>query len=156
MAKITPAISAQNLASQLNQKFSQFKFQPAARSRWSPTDQTIFYADDPAQLLHELGHAILRHNDFCQDIELIHIERDAWEVASRLASKFGFKISEDQIENALDKYRDWLHKRSLCPKCLQTGLQSRQTLNYRCQNCGARWHANDARICGLRRRLIKT
>ena len=135
--------------------FPEFKFEKSDVAHWSPTSKTVFYTDDAAKLLHELGHALLDHTDFVQDIELIHLERDAWEKARELAPKYGVKITDDTIEAALDDYRDWLHARSLCPKCNQTGVQRREDLIYYCLNCDAHWTANDARTCGLKRRLIK-
>jgi len=143
------------LVAKLANDFPKFKFEKSNVAHWSPTDKTISYTDDSAKLLHELGHALLDHTDFVQDIELIHLERDAWEKARELASKYEVEITDDMIETALDDYRDWLHARSLCPKCGQTGVQSRDSLVYSCLNCNARWTANDARNCGLKRRLIK-
>jgi ribosomal protein L37AE/L43A len=143
------------LAVQLESDFPKFKFKKSDLAYWSPTFETVFYTDDDGKLLHELGHALLGHTDFVQDIELIHLERDAWEKARELAADYGVKISDDLVETALDDYRDWLHARSLCPTCNQTGLQRREDLIYYCLNCQAHWTANDARTCGLKRRLIK-
>ncbi len=143
------------LATKLKKDFPELKFKKANIAHWSPTDKTISYNDDTATLLHELGHALLDHTDFVQDIELIHLERDAWEKALELAPEYGVKITDEVVEEALDDYRDWLHARSVCPKCGQTGIQSRSDLIYSCLNCDARWTANDARACGLKRRLVK-
>jgi len=145
----------ESLCALVMDNFPNFKFEKSDVAHWSSTSKTVFYTDDTAKLLHELGHALLDHTDFIQDIELIHLERDAWEKARELASKYGVKITDDTIETALDDYRDWLHARSLCPKCSQTGVQRREDLIYYCLNCDARWTANDARTCGLKRRLIK-
>jgi ribosomal protein L37AE/L43A len=144
------------LVAKLEKDFPEFQFRKSSVAHWSPTDRTISYTDDTATLLHELGHALLGHNDFVQDIELIHLERDAWEKALEVANEYGVKITDDTVEAAMDDYRDWLHARSLCPKCSQTGIQSRADLTYSCLNCDARWAANDARACGLKRRLVKT
>lgn len=140
---------------QLQNDFPGFKFEKSNVAHWSPTAQTIFYGDKTAELLHELGHAVLGHDSFSADIELLHIERDAWEKAREIAPQYDVEIDDDTIEYALDGYRDWLHARSLCPRCHQTGLQNRQTLDYYCVNCGARWQANDARLCGLKRKIVK-
>ena len=122
--------------------------------RWLPEEKTIYYTDgDDANLLHELGHALLGHKSFTQDVELLHSERDAWEKAREIGERYGVKISEKRIEDAMDKYRDWLHERSLCPDCGQTGLQRRSDSQYECFNCLTVWKANDARICALRRKL---
>lgn len=124
-------------------------------AHWSYSEQAIFYDNDAAKLLHELGHALLDHRDFVHDVDLLHIERDAWEKARQLAQKYEMEIDDDTVETALDSYRDWLHARSLCPRCHQTGLQDNQTLNYYCVNCPARWQVNDARACGLKRKIVE-
>ena len=139
----------------LQADYPEFNFEKSEHNFYLPTEKTIFYTDNVPRLLHELGHGILYHKEFMQDIELIHIERDAWEKAREIAPKYGAEIDDDMIENALDDYRDWLYARGLCPKCNQTGVQSRENLNYYCANCDARWSANEARSCGLKRRLIK-
>lgn len=146
--------SRNSLVETLIADFPQFAFAPDKVCRWSPETQTIFFTDDDAGLLHELGHALLDHNDFAQDIELLHIERDAWNKACEIAAKYDVAIDDEQIEDALDTYREWLHARSKCPNCQQTGVQSVKTGVYSCVNCLAKWTTNDARICGLRRRLI--
>ncbi|MCL1876552.1 hypothetical protein FWF74_00715 [Candidatus Saccharibacteria bacterium] len=145
-----------DLIKKLRVDFPEFNFEKSEHNFYLPTEKTIFYTGDAARLLHELGHGILDHKDFVQDIELIHIERDAWDKAREIAPKYGVEIDDSAVENALDDYRDWLHARSLCPKCRQTGVQSRENLNYYCVSCNTKWSANDARSCGLKRRLIKT
>lgn len=144
-----------DLVKKLRADFPKFIFEKSDHNFYSPTQKTIFYTGDAARLLHELGHGILGHADFVQDIELIHIECDAWEKAREIAPKYDFEITNDVVEDALDDYRDWLHARSLCPKCRQIGIQSRENLNYYCVNCDAQWKNNDARNCGLKRRMIK-
>jgi len=143
------------LINQLRVDFGQFLFVQDKVCRWAPEENTVYYtAKDNINLLHELGHAICGHKDFVQDIELLHIERDAWEKAREIGQKYGVKISENQIECAMDEYRDWLHQRSLCPNCAQTGLQNRSDGRYECFNCQVIWKANDARTCGLKRRKL--
>ena len=148
-------IDSAKLAAKLEKDFPDFQFKYDNRAMWSPSEKTVHFTDDVPTLLHELGHAILKHLDFQQDIELIHMERDAWEKARELANKYRLSITDNQIENSLDNYRDWLHQRSLCPECNQTGIQSAKNLSYYCINCGSHWTANDARSCGLKRRLIQ-
>lgn len=143
------------LVEQLKQNYPQFTFEPSDRARWVDSEHKIYYTDNAIDTLHELGHALLSHKDFIQDVELLQMERAAWRVATRLAPHYGYRIDDDDIEEALDGYRNWLHDRSLCPKCHQTGMQSRNDLSYYCLNCNARWTANDARNCALRRHIIK-
>ena len=121
---------------------------------WSSQNATIHYAHGEHAdllLLHELGHALCDHRDFAFDIELLSQEREAWDrVRKDLAGQYDVVIDDDLIENSLDTYRDWLHKRALCPSCGLTGLQTK-TSTYVCANCRCSWHPNDARQCALRR-----
>lgn len=140
------------LIEQLRTDFEQFLFQTDETCRWSSDNNTVFYIDgDEINLLHELGHALCEHKNFVQDIELLHIEREAWEEAKLIGERYGVMISNDKIESAMDEYRDWLHQRSLCPNCNQTGLQRRSDYRYKCLNCDTVWTVNDARNYGLRR-----
>ncbi len=121
--------------------------------RWSPKEQTIYYetTGDTISLLHEVAHAALGHKDYSRDIELLKMERQAWDyTAGTLASAYGISVPNDYIEQMLDTYRDWLHDRSLCPNCEANGIQSDKK-QYRCLACGTQWHVNDARTCALRR-----
>ena len=140
-----------NLVDQLKQNYPQFRFISSGCARWSANEQTIYYNNDDIQTLHELGHALLGHNNYGQDIELIQIERAAWEKAQRLAPRYDLSIDNDTIEDALDSYRDWLHQRSICPNCQQTGIQSVRDLTYRCPNCQCAWRATDGRQTQARR-----
>jgi ribosomal protein L37AE/L43A len=140
------------LIDRLQTDFGQFLFVESDENHWSPDENTVFYVkNDKINLLHELGHALCGHKKFVQDVELLHIERDAWDKARELGQKYGVKITDKQTETALDGYRDWLHSRSLCPNCSQTGLQSRSDGLYRCLNCDTVWNTNDARQSALRR-----
>lgn len=69
------------------------------------------------QLLHEVGHAVLGHEDFGADIERVKMERAAWEQARELCKRYGVEYDEDFVEGELDTYRDWLEKRSRCKVC---------------------------------------
>ena len=125
---------------------------------WDHTACVITYnpADPsaPAYLLHEFGHAILEHASYSYDIDLLKMERSAWDVALSIAKQYQVVISQELVDDALDSYRDWLHSRSLCPICSATGVQS-GPISYACMACGANWHVNDARKCALRRYLDK-
>ena len=111
-------------------------------------DASAEYAE--AQLLHEFGHALLNHKQYLRDIELLTMERGAWDRATTLAREFNIHICEDYIEETLDTYRDWLHTRSLCPHCTATGIQT-ERYHYQCLACLHTWRVNDARTCQLRR-----
>ena len=134
------------------------RFMTAESFGWNATERTISYVPDapdaPALLLHELGHALLGHDHFQDDIHLLAMERAAWDKACELAAQYDMTISDNVVEDALDTYRDWLHARSLCPHCNATGVQT-ATQHYQGLACHHTWHVNEARTCGLRRHDTK-
>lgn len=148
--------STNSLAAKLRADFPQYVYVEAEEFRWSPSEKTVYFAvgDDTPALLHELAHAELKHTTYARDVLLLAMERDAWHYAQRrLAKKYDVEISEDAVQDSLDTYRDWLHKRSLCPNCEATGIQVKKEL-YRCLACESTWQVNEARACALRRRLL--
>lgn len=148
--------STLSLIHQLKSDYPQFHFKKAKRFLWSPSENTVYYTsadDDYAFLLHELSHGLLGHAEYNRDIELIAMERAAWDKAVELAPSYGLTITEDTIENTLDSYRDWLHARSTCPNCKAIGLQIKQR-TYTCLACHHNWRVNEARICALRRYTV--
>ena len=140
-----------SLLQRLANDYPQFQFVQSDRARWNASEQTIYYTNDQPQTLHELGHALLGHNTYRQDVELIQIERAAWVKAQQLAPRYGLSIDNDTVEEALDSYRDWLHSRSKCPRCRQTGWQDSHDLTYHCPNCQCVWRASDGRQTRMRR-----
>lgn len=126
---------------------------------WSPDERTIHYGklstkNATASLLHETAHALLGHLSFDQDIELLAKEAEAWDYAKTiLAPRYNVLISDAHVSEQLDSYRDWMHLRSLCPNCSQTGIQTK-TNRYSCINCSGSWQVNDARRCRLRRIVL--
>jgi len=149
--------SITSLASRLQTDFTVFRFVASDEFRWSYSEKTIFYditSDDIASLLHELSHAILDHQAYRRDIELIEMERDAWRHAVILGQKYNVVVTTDDIEDSLDTYRDWLHSRSACPSCKATGIELKKR-QYSCLACNIKWNVNDARICALRRYIIQ-
>lgn len=120
---------------------------------WSPKTQCVIYPSindtDPSDswsLLHETAHALLGHNDYKTDLELLVMESEAWDRAVQIGAELGIKIDPDHIQDCLDTYRDWLHKRSTCPTCGVVSLQINAT-NYRCHNCNTTWSVSSARFC---------
>jgi hypothetical protein len=125
---------------------------------WSPETNSITYEStddnqfsDALQpkiwaLCHEIGHAILSHKTYKTDFELLFMEAEAWDKGKELAEIINASIDEDHIQECLDTYRDWLHKRSRCPTCLSTSLQESATL-YRCHNCSTQWRVTSSRFC---------
>ena len=145
--------STTSLIQQLKKDYPQFNFKKAKRFLWSPSDATVYYThtdDGYAFLLHELSHGLLDHAEYRRDVDLIAMERAAWDKAVELAPAYGLAISEDTVETTLDSYRDWLHARSTCPNCTAIGLQTKQH-TYACPACHHNWRVNEARVCALRR-----
>lgn len=118
---------------------------------WSPQEQVVYYAPakrrtDAWTLLHEASHGILQHTSFQSDFELLKLEMEAWTKARELAKRYSLSISDDHVEDCLDTYRDWLHKRSLCPRCNVKSLQI-DTSRYGCLNCKSIWKVSSNRLC---------
>lgn len=133
-------------------------FQTGEVFQWSHTAYAITYnpiaKNAPLYLLHEYGHALLHHKNYQYDIDLIKMERAAWEKAKDIAPTYGICIDDALIEDSLDTYRDWLHARSRCPRCEATGIQTDRQ-SYECLACHTKWHDNTAITCTLRRYVIK-
>ena len=134
---------------QIEHDFPELQFKEGEVFSWNPNSQTVYYEkldsqEDLVQLLHEIAHAKLGHKNYQYDIQLIEMERSAWEYAvDTLASKYGLTLS-----------MDWLHKRSLCPQCGAVGLQTTFS-SYKCINCHSEWRVNQAKSCQLKRYQIK-
>jgi hypothetical protein len=146
-------LSTISLIKKLKVDYPQFSFIKGASFSWSHSESTIYYADtddDLAYLFHELSHALLGHTSYDRDIQLMAMEREAWDYTIKLAPKYDVAISNDMVQSTLDTYRDWLHKRSTCPKCTANGLQTAKR-TYKCLACGHIWYVNDAKTCALRR-----
>lgn len=123
---------------------------------WLPEKGQILYAggEKPHSiegLLHELGHARLDHDGYVSDLELLQKEVEAWQEAQCLAQLYGVNLDEGHMQDCLDTYRDWVHKRSLCPLCTSAGLQDGEK-QYSCLNCGHVWLVTDSRFCRPYRR----
>ncbi len=137
--------------SQLVKDYPSITFKEGADFYWSPEKNTVFYQKNGSEalLFHEVSHALLGHKEYDRDITLLAMERDAWEKARELSN-----IPEETIQNHLDTYRKWLHIRSTCPTCEANGHQIKK-FQYQCLACGTQWRVNEARICGLKRHVIK-
>lgn len=114
--------------------------------KWSHGNNTIYHNPDQTHadvfLLHELAHALLGHTEYKRDIELLAMERDAWHYTkSILGPQYGLTIDDEIIQESLDTYRDWIHNKSACPDCNQTGVEVEKHL-YQCLSCGNQWRVN--------------
>lgn len=149
--------STSSLISQLKLNHPEFYFKEFDQFSWSPQEKTVRYNSHLQHansfLLHELSHGLLHHADYKRDIELLAMERDAWDKAVELGNMYDVVITDDIVESTLDSYRDWLHARSTCPHCKANGLQT-SIKAYTCVACGHTWRVNEARTCALRRYSI--
>jgi len=157
MAVTTTSGRISEFIGKLAADYPQFKFVAGSQEHWSPRNRTITYEADLSDesikygLLHELAHALLDHNTYKNDFELLKMESQAWHRAAEIGKKYRVKIDEDHIQNCLDTYRDWLHRRSQCPACGLHVLQQDAT-TYRCFNCGQAWHVSSGRFARSYRR----
>jgi hypothetical protein len=142
----------QPLIAKLQKQYPDLQFVSGQQFCWSPETKEIFYkADAQSQqaiwsLLHETGHALLGHTGYQADFELLRLEVAAWQRAEHLAADFAITIDEDHIQDCLDTYRDWLYKRSICPKCTTKSFQQSDFAHYRCFNCHAVWRVTPNRF----------
>lgn len=148
--------SFDRLLARLTTDFPDVRFKAAERFRWEPETTTVFYASSDDKhalwsLLHEVGHASLKHKGYRSDLSLLIMESEAWNAAKTLAKKYGIYIEEEYIQDCVDSYREWLHKRSRCPACLQNGVEQTKG-SYRCINCPAKWDVSTSRFCRVYRK----
>lgn len=149
--KIKQVAKSKGFVDRLQQDYPQFKFKPSRQEYWSPRIKTIFYIEGTPEkklkcgLLHELAHGILEHKNYSSDFELLRMETAAWQLAAKLGKKYGVKIGDDYIQNCLDTYRDWLHRRSTCPSC-GTHVVQQNSNTYKCFNCQASWRVSSGRF----------
>jgi hypothetical protein len=119
--------------------FPEFRFISGKRFSFRPPKTIVVGPDesnDSLLLLHELGHALSGHRDFDTSVRRVKMEREAWDKAHELCPKYGIEYNEDLIEGELDTYRDWLHKKTSCPKCGLTMFQTPDGVCHcpRCEN----------------------
>ncbi len=150
----------QEVTKTLSEQFPHLSFKAGRGFYWSaPTGEVVYSRSaqgDQAiwSLLHETSHALLTHQSYGNDFELIEMEVAAWEHAKGLASRLGLPtIDEGHLQDCLDTYRDWLHKRCVCPNCGTKSLQSTSQA-YRCFNCSTQWRVTPSRFCRTYRARI--
>ena len=145
------------LLSKITGQLDKVSFQSSSDFHWDPVDKTIWYVEDVLDsrhgqllLIHEVGHALLGHQEFNSDIDLLKKEVLAWVEARQIAQTCQIGFDEELVEQCLNTYRQWIDKRSTCPECQQTGYQSSGT--YHCFNCNHRWRVSNSqttRVCRL-------
>ncbi|MBA3758416.1 hypothetical protein H0X10_02180 [Candidatus Saccharibacteria bacterium] len=140
------------LASQLNELLPDVSIVAGDSLCWSPSAKSITYRTGDTSdeniwgLLHEAGHARLQHTSFRSDMELLELEVAAWDEAVKIGAKIGYKIDSEHIQDCLDTYRDWLHQRSMCPRCGIVTFQTTES-QYNCYNCHKSWTVSASRLC---------
>src|ERR1700685_747138 len=98
----------EKFVSKLSKDFPGFRFVAGTVSCWSPAKQEIIYNPSKASsasrwsVLHEVGHALLGHESYRSDFELLKLEAAAWDKAQELEKKYGQKINTEHIQNCLD------------------------------------------------------
>lgn len=146
------------LVTKLQQRFPALSFTAGSQFSWSPETSEVIYKEAARgreatwSLLHETGHALLGHDTYRADFELLRLEMAAWEQARHLAEELKINIDEDHIQDCLDTYRDWLYKRSICPTCSTKALQQGDFVHYRCHNCHTTWRVTASRFARAYRR----
>ena len=121
----------------IKSNFPDYRFIDGARFSFRPPKTIIIGPEEPNDsllLLHELGHALSGHRDFDTSVRRVKMEREAWDKARELAATYEIEFDEEVAESELDTYREWLHKKSSCPKCGLTRFQTPDG-NYHCPHC---------------------
>lgn len=142
-----------DLINKLIKEFPGLSFKSGQQFCWSPETNEIVYRAKATgkqaiwSLLHETGHALLKHATYSADFELLRLEVAAWSKAEELAKRLGIEIDNEHIQDCLDTYRDWLYKRSICPNCTTKCLQQNDYMHYRCFNCHTLWRVSASRFC---------
>lgn len=142
----------------LQATYPEITFVPGKSFYWSAKENKItFIPTDSSRhvwsLLHEAGHATLDHVGYTTDLELLHLEIAAWGQAKALARSIRISINDEHVERCLDTYRNWLHARATCPRCLNVSLQT-DINEYRCFNCKKRWQISRSRFCRIYRQQL--
>ena len=109
--------------------YPDFSFRPGKKFLFRPK-RSIFYQTSLAPgenfrllLLHELSHALLGHFSYDTALSRLKIERDAWAKTRLLCKEFSVPFDASFAEDNLDTYRNWVHKKTLCPTCQHTCLE---------------------------------
>ena len=145
------------LLEKVSRDFPKIEFKLSDTFCWSDEDQSICYDPDAEHaiwsLLHELGHMHYKHDRYTTDVMLVRMEVEAWEKAKELGSHYDHAIDEDHIQDCIDSYRNWQHRRSTCPECEQTGIE-KTSGTYLCINCRTTWKVTANRFCRVYRQRL--
>ena len=117
--------------------YPELRFMKGRKFLYRPPKTIIVGPDEPNDsllLLHEVGHALCGHHNFHTQIERLRMEREAWEKAKEICGRYGVVYDETAAEQELDTYREYLDKKSRCPKCGLTRFQDASG-KYYCPAC---------------------
>jgi len=149
-----------NILPQLKTDFPDITFIQGDSFFWTPSERKITYTShqDVAEhgvwsLLHEVSHAQLGHKTYENDFELLKIEASAWQTAKKLGKKYAINIDLEHIQDCLDTYRDWLHKRASCPSCSVVSIQRNDGV-YQCFNCLTTWKVPRSPLCRVTKKVL--
>ena len=122
---------------QLRTKYPELNFNSGKKFAFHPPKTIVLGPHEPCYkllALHEVSHALLKHRSSKTDVGRLKMENEAWEMAKILAKENKVEVNEDFIQDQLDTYRDWLHKKSRCPDCGLTRFQTPDG-QYHCPMC---------------------
>lgn len=145
--------SIQSIIKELSKDYKDINFLPSDLFTWSKKNYTLTYINNDdlwPMLIHEIAHYDLNHTNYTNAIDLLRIERDAWDRAKLIAQNYQLIIEEEIIEKSIDSYRDWVHGRSKCVYCESIGIEINKNY-YFCLNCENNWKVNEAKTCGIKR-----
>lgn len=149
--------SIANILPRIQIDFPHLRFEAGETFCWTPKQQLITYTSHQANadhgvwaLLHEVAHADLEHSAYKGDFNLLQLEVMAWHHAHKLAKRYDLSIDKEHVQDCLDTYRDWLHKRASCPVCEVVSLQ-RSDGRYQCFNCRSSWKVPRSPLCRVSR-----
>lgn len=145
-----------DLIAKLKKTYPEINIEFSDDYKWSPSSNIVFIPKkyEPSYLLHEFGHGLCNHKDYDLAIDLVRHEQEAWDKAYELAKKFKVKIKDDLVADSMTSYYTWLHKRAICPKCHEEGLEIEKN-SYKCFFCNCSWKVNEARQCNIKRTILK-
>lgn len=144
-----------HLLARLKVDYPDVNFIESDHFRWNADKRVVFFSTNTEtpvwSLMHEIGHMNSGHQAYSSDLGLLKMEVEAWQKAKQLGAMYGLKADEEYIQDCIDSYRDWLHKRSCCPLCNQNGIEKTKG-HYWCINCQASWEVSNSRFCRVYRK----
>ncbi len=133
---------------EFSKDWPQITFIASRFNMYSPAERAVYYDSKRSDtnagrlgLLHEIGHAVLGHQIYKYDMELLNLEMDAWDFVREQAPRYGLAVDEEHIARSIATYDEWLSKRATCPDCRNFSLQKDRSI-FGCFACGSKWQVN--------------